>query len=53
LDARLTQAEVAKGLSRPQWFVSKSESGERRVDFVELTHLARIYKKSIQFFEGN
>jgi hypothetical protein len=38
-------------LSRPQSFVSKSESGERRVDFVELLQLARIYKKSIRFFE--
>jgi hypothetical protein len=32
------------GLSRPQSFVSKSESGERRVDFVELVYLAKIYQ---------
>jgi transcriptional regulator with XRE-family HTH domain len=51
LDAGLTQAEVAKLLSRPQSFVSKSESGERRVDFVELLHLAKIYKKPLKFFE--
>jgi hypothetical protein len=36
---------------RPQSFVSKAESGERRVDFVELRHLARIYKKPLSFFE--
>jgi transcriptional regulator with XRE-family HTH domain len=47
----MTQAEVAQLLSRPQSFVSKSESGERRVDFVELLHLAKIYKKPISFFE--
>jgi DNA-binding transcriptional regulator YiaG len=51
LDAELTQSEVAKLLSRPQSFVSKSESGERRVDFIELTHLARIYRKPLHFFE--
>jgi transcriptional regulator with XRE-family HTH domain len=49
--AGLTQQEVARRLSRPQSFVSKCESGERRVDFVELRHLARIYKKPISFFE--
>jgi transcriptional regulator with XRE-family HTH domain len=50
-EARLTQAEVARLLSRPQSFVSKSESGERRVDFVELQHFAKIYKKPLAFFE--
>lgn len=51
-DARLTQTEVARLMSRPQSFVSKAESGERRVDFVELQFLARIYKKPIFFFQG-
>jgi transcriptional regulator with XRE-family HTH domain len=51
LNAGFTQAEVAQLLSRPQSFVSKSESGERRVDFIELRHLAKIYKKPISFFE--
>jgi transcriptional regulator with XRE-family HTH domain len=49
--AGLTQAEVARLLSRPQSFVSKAESGERRVDFIELRHFARIYKKPLSFFE--
>ena len=31
----LTQADVAKILSLPQSYVSKYESGERRLDFVE------------------
>jgi transcriptional regulator with XRE-family HTH domain len=51
VDAGLTQAEVARLIARPQSFVSKSESGERRVDFVELLHLAKIYTKPISFFE--
>lgn len=47
----LMEAQVARTLGRPQSFVSKLEPGERRVDFVELQHLARIYKKSFSFFE--
>lgn len=39
VDARdrqgLTQAELARRLGRPQSFVSKYESGERRLDIVE------------------
>ena len=50
-DARLTQVQVARKLRRPQSFVSKCESGERRVDFVELRYFARIYKKPISYFE--
>lgn len=35
-DAGLTQAEVASALNKPQSYVSKVESGERRIDPVEL-----------------
>jgi transcriptional regulator with XRE-family HTH domain len=35
LDSGLTQAEVAQRLGRPQSFVSKCESGERRIDVAE------------------
>jgi transcriptional regulator with XRE-family HTH domain len=40
--AGLTQAEVAEKLGRPQSFVSKVESGERRLDLVELRELCRV-----------
>ncbi len=50
-DAGLTQMQVARVLNRPQSFVSKFESGERRVDFVELQYLARIYKKPLTYFQ--
>jgi transcriptional regulator with XRE-family HTH domain len=50
--ARLTQAETARRLGRPQSYVSKSESGERRVDVVELTAFARTYAVPISFFVG-
>jgi len=48
--AKLTQVQVAKKLRRPQSFVSKCESGERRVDVVELAGFARLYRKSLSFF---
>jgi transcriptional regulator with XRE-family HTH domain len=48
--AGLTQVEVANRLKRPQSFVSKIESGERRVDVVELSELARVYRRPLDFF---
>jgi transcriptional regulator with XRE-family HTH domain len=35
VDSGLTQVDLAKRLGRPQSFVSKCESGERRVDVAE------------------
>jgi len=46
----LTQAEVARRLRRPQSFVSKVESGERRIDPVELYEFACLYKAEIEYF---
>ena len=48
--AGLSQSEAARRLGKPQSFVSKCESGERRVDFVELKAFARLYGVSINFF---
>ncbi len=50
LDAGLTQMEVAEYLKQPQSYVSKCESGERRVDVVELLDFAAVYQKQIQDF---
>ncbi|WP_433268983.1 helix-turn-helix domain-containing protein [Actinosynnema sp. CS-041913] len=41
LEAGLTQVEVAKRLDEPQSFVSKYESGERRLDVIELRRVAQ------------
>jgi transcriptional regulator with XRE-family HTH domain len=48
--AKLTQAEVAAALGRPQSFVAKCESGERRVDVVELEQFAKLYRRTVAFF---
>lgn len=50
LKAGLTQAEVAKHLGKPQSYVAKSESGERRVDVVELHGFAKLYRRPLDFF---
>lgn len=48
--AGLTQTQVAHALGRPQSFVAKCESGERRVDVVELEDFAELYHRSVSFF---
>ncbi len=46
--AKLTQAEVALKLNKPQSYVSKSESGERRIDATEVVEFAKIYGVSLE-----
>ncbi len=53
LKAGLNQAEVASKLSRPQSYLSKIESGERRIDVLEIKLLAQVYKKPVSFFFKN
>ena len=52
VQARLTQVEVAQRLKKPQSFVSKFEAGERRLDFIEVRRLAKLYKKPLSFFHS-
>lgn len=47
LEAGMTQKEVATALRLPQSRVSRCESGERRVDVVELMAFARLYKRPV------
>ncbi len=48
--AELTQVEVAKKLKRPQSHISNIESGQQRVDIIELQTFAKIYDKDISYF---
>lgn len=50
VEAGLSQEEVAARLGRSQSFVSRSETGERRIDVVELQAFANIYRKPISLF---
>mgnify|MGYP001586174470 CR=1 FL=1 len=50
VDAKLTQRQAAQNLKRPPSFIAKIETGERRVDFIELQFFARLYKKPLSFF---
>ena len=46
----LDQEKVAKLLGKTQSYISKIESGQRRIDTVALKEFAKIYKKPIDFF---
>lgn len=50
LEAGLTQTEVAKKLRRPQSHISNIETGQQRVDIVELKRFAKMYNKDINYF---
>lgn len=44
----ITQAQLAKALGKPQSFIAKVESGERRLDVVEFVHLAKRVGADVQ-----
>jgi transcriptional regulator with XRE-family HTH domain len=46
--AGLTQIEAAKALGQPQNFISKCETGERRIDPIELADFMALYRTTFQ-----
>ncbi len=50
LESGLTQTQVSKKLRRPQSHVSNIETGQQRVDVVELKRFAKLYDKDINYF---
>ena len=50
IDAGLSQQAVADKLGKPQSYLSKIESGERRLDVAELKKLSEVYKKPVSYF---
>ena len=49
-DAGLRQEDLAKRLGVPQSFISKYESGERRLDFVEVRSVCKAIGLSLGDF---
>ena len=50
LESGLNQVVVGKLLKKDQTFVSKVESGQYRLDAIQLGQFAKIYKKDIKHF---
>jgi transcriptional regulator with XRE-family HTH domain len=48
--AGMSQEDVAAALGVPQKYISRVETGERRIDPLELQELAGLYGKPLQFF---
>ncbi|MCA8975179.1 MAG: helix-turn-helix domain-containing protein [Gemmatimonadota bacterium] len=49
-EAGLTQKEAAEPFRQDQAWMSKVERGVRRLDVIELSKLARLYKKPARYF---
>ena len=48
--AGLTQKDIAKALGVHQSYVSKYETGERRLDVIELRHICRVLRIPMSTF---
>lgn len=49
-DKKLDQKKVAEMLGVSQSYVSKIESGQMRIDVIQLKRFAKIYGKSLSYF---
>ena len=48
-EAGLGQVEIAKKLKKSQSYISKIESGQRRIDVLQLKQFAKLYKKVLNY----
>ncbi len=50
IETGLTQVQIAKKIGRPQSHISNIESGQQRVDIIELKRFAKLYGKDLSYF---
>ncbi|HYO62134.1 MAG TPA: helix-turn-helix transcriptional regulator [Pyrinomonadaceae bacterium] len=50
VEARLTQADLAARIGKDQAFVSRYESGARRLDVIELREICGAFEMSLERF---
>ncbi|WP_281560819.1 helix-turn-helix transcriptional regulator [Thalassomonas sp. RHCl1] len=51
-DKDMNQTKLGNILGKPQSFVSKYESGERKLDYIELIEICQVFKLSITEFDA-
>lgn len=49
-EAGLNQIKAAKILKTTQSYISKIESGQCRIDVIQLKEIAKVYKKKVGYF---
>lgn len=49
----LKQEEVARHLTIPRSALSNIEAGQRKVEALELAHLAKLYQRPVSWFTGD
>lgn len=50
MESGLSQVQVAKSLDTTQSHISKAESGQRRLDVIQLKEFAKLYRKDFNYF---
>jgi transcriptional regulator with XRE-family HTH domain len=50
IECKLSQVQVARTLKTTQSHISKIESGQRRLDVIQLKEFAKLYRRKLSFF---